>query len=57
MNKRIRKKKSKRLCEMMQEINVIGLMMGRKTPDNLFLVPDMESVDKKAVRRVQRSLK
>lgn len=57
MNKRIRKKKSKRLLEIMQELNVIGLITGRKSPDNLWEVPGREPIDRKALRRVKRANK
>jgi hypothetical protein len=57
MNKRIRKKKSKRLTEIMQELNVLGLMSGRKSPDNLWEVPGREPIDRRALRRVMRARK
>ena len=57
MNRRIRKKKSKRSSDIIQELNVIGLITGGKKPDNLWQVQGRDPIDRKAVRRVKRANK
>ena len=56
MRKRIRKKRSKRLDELIQEINIIGVLMDRISPKGPFFKnSSLPDIDIKAIKRVKKS--
>ncbi len=57
MNKRIKKKNSKKVDQIIQELNVLGVVMGRKNMNGPFWRPkSLPDIDKKAIRRITKHL-